>query len=309
MINQLYRRILLGVAERSVVEDFVKRHGDIFGVSRFIAGDEKQAAVASLQQLEQANFHSILNFVGEHIQSIDEAHQNAAELFALLEILQASGLQRWHLGVKPSQLGLGLDDALALDYAQQLAQKVKAAGSQLCFDMEDTPYVDSTLELIRQLHAQGHHHVGTVLQSYLHRTPDDLQGLLELQPAPSLRLVKGAYKEAASVAYQDKAKVDEQLLELALTGLEAGAHINFGSHDEALITGLKHYIRGAKLPSEGYEFQLLYGVKPKLQQKLRDEGHNVRLYVPYGQDWYAYFARRLAERPANLLFVARGLVG
>lgn len=308
MLTSLYRRSLLGIAQRSAVESMVKRNGHLLGVQRFIAGDNAAQACASLRELEQQHFHSIINFVGEHVHSRSEAEANGRELLELLDLLAQSGLKKWHLGVKPSQIGLGLDDALAQDYAQQLAHKVRQAGSELCFDMEDSPYVDSTLQLVRDLRAQGHHHVGTVLQAYLHRTADDMQALLELNPQPSLRIVKGAYKEPASVAMQSKKDVDAHHLELILTGLEAGAHINIGSHDEDVINHVKSYARGAHLSPEGYDFQLLYGVKPKLQQRLRDEGHCVRLYVPYGRDWYSYFSRRLAERPANLLFVARGIL-
>ena len=175
--------------------------------------------------------------------------------------------------------------------------------------MENVPYVDGTLDLYRALHNEGHHHVSTVLQSYLYRTLDDLKSLLELDPKPTIRVVKGAYLEGDDVAYQDKSDVDNQLREMIYVGLGGGAKVGIATHDEAIVRESEAYIRGAGLGTERYEFQFLYGVKPTLQQALVERGHVVRIYIPYGEDWYGYFSRRLAERPANLLFVARGLLG
>jgi proline dehydrogenase len=175
--------------------------------------------------------------------------------------------------------------------------------------MESSGYVDATLTLFERLRASGHHDVSTVLQSYLYRTPDDLERLLALSPVPALRIVKGAYNEPSEVAHQDKADVDRAYRDLVYRALEAGGKVNLGTHDERILGEVAAFVRGARLDGGRYEFQLLYGVKPNLQDRLVREGHPLRIYVPFGEDWYGYFSRRLAERPANLAFVLRGIAG
>ena len=213
------------------------------------------------------------------------------------------------MSVKPTQLGLGVSFELGLQNATKVAEKARDIGARLCLDMENVPYVDGTLELFGALQDKGYTHVSTVLQSYLYRTMDDLEALLERTPKPTLRIVKGAYRESEAVAFQDKTKVDETYRELVYRGLEGGAQIGVATHDESILSEVEAFVRGAGIGPERYEFQFLYGVKPALQRRLVAKGHRVRIYIPYGHDWYGYFSRRLAERPANLLFVVRGLFG
>ena len=198
---------------------------------------------------------------------------------------------------------------LAFELASQLADAARRGHGELCLDMESSAYVDATLTLFERLRREGRQEVSTVLQSYLQRTPEDLERLLALSPRPALRIVKGAYSEPAPVAYQDKAAVDAAFRELVYRTLEAGARVNVATHDERILGEVRAFVRGARLSPERYEFQLLYGVKPRLQAHLTERGEPVRVYVPFGEDWYGYFSRRLAERPANLAFVLRGLTG
>ena len=230
------------------------------------------------------------------------------EILATLDGLAEREVERY-MSVKPTQLGLGVSLDLAIRNARRIAERAKEMDADICLDMENIDYVDGTLDLYKALHREGHHHVSTVLQSYLYRTMDDLKGLLELDPKPVIRVVKGAYLEGDDVAYQDKADVDKQLREMIYVGLEGGAKIGIATHDEAIIRESEAYVRGAGLGPERYEYQFLYGVKPNLQEKLVERGHVVRIYIPYGEDWYGYFSRRLAERPANMLFIAKGLLG
>ncbi|HET8986831.1 MAG TPA: proline dehydrogenase family protein, partial [Trueperaceae bacterium] len=212
-----------------------------------------------------------------------------------------------YFSVKPTQLGLGVDPGLAHELSASVAARIASVSGHLCLDMESSPYVDSTLDLLERLRAQGHLHVSGVLQSYLHRTSDDLERLLALSPAPAVRIVKGAYKEPASVAMQAKTDVDAGFVTLVERCLASGTHVNIATHDERLINGLLARIDGA--PGHSYEIQMLFGVRPALQDRFVAAGRPLRIYTPFGNDWYGYYSRRLAERPANLGVVVRGMFG
>lgn len=305
---QLYRNVLLGVADAQVVSHLIKSHGRKLGVSRFVAGETLEEVLGVRRRLQESGLATILDLLGEFV--ADEAGAEAMTR-DIVHTLEALGLEpgEAYMSVKPTQLGLGIDLELAFANAQNVAETARQTGAQICLDMENAPYVDGTLALYKRLSRAGFAHVSTVLQSYLKRTPKDLEVLLEAVPHTTLRLVKGAYREDAALAFQDKAKVDAAYRELLYKGLEGGAKINIATHDETIIHEAEAYIQSAKLTPEHYEFQFLYGVKPALQKRLAARGHKVRVYIPYGADWYGYFSRRLAERPANLLFVLRGLFG
>ena len=308
MIDGLYRRALLSVADAPPVSAFVKQQGRKLGVSRFVAGEQLPEVLGAARTLREDGLESILDLLGEFVDTEAGAAAMTGEVLATLGAIRTEPGERY-MSVKPTQLGLGVDFELGLENARRVAEKAHEVGAQLCLDMENAPYVDGTLKLFRTLSQEGYEHVGTVLQSYLYRTMDDLNALLEGSPKPTLRIVKGAYRESDKVAYKDKAEVDRNFRELLYRGLEAGATVGVATHDESIIRETEAYVRGAGLGAERYEFQFLYGVKPALQRKLVSRGHKVRIYIPYGEDWYGYFSRRLAERPANLLFVMRGLVG
>ena len=307
-IDSLYRRAVLSVADAPPVTAFIKQRGFNLGVSRFVAGEQLPEVLAAVRRLQQDGLESILDLLGEFVDTEAGAAAMTEEILATLEALKDVPGERY-MSVKPTQLGLGVNFELACQNALKVAEKARAIGARLCLDMENVPYVDGTLELFGALQNAGHTHVSTVLQSYLYRTMGDLNGLLERSPNPTLRIVKGAYRESESVAFQDKAKVDQNYRDLVYRGLEAGATIGVATHDESILREVEAFVRGAGFGPERYEFQFLYGVKPSLQRRLVAKGHKVRIYIPYGHDWYGYFSRRLAERPANLLFVVRGLFG
>lgn len=308
MLDKLYRQTLLGIADNSAVKSFATTQGWKLGVKRFVAGENLEEALPALREIEAEGKYPILDLLGEFVDTEAGAADMTEKILGTLERLEQTSLNRY-MSVKPTQLGLGISFDLGLENAKRILDRAKAMDAKICFDMENYPYVEDTLKLYKTLASSGYDNVSTVLQSYLRRTMDDLKDLLELEPKPSLRIVKGAYKESDEVAFQDKAKVDAHFKDLVCMGLENGAHINVATHDEAIIAEIKDFIRSKAISKEQYEFQLLYGVKPKLQQSLLDEGHLVRIYVPYGEDWYGYFSRRLAERPANLMFVVRGMLG
>ncbi len=304
----LYRRGLLGVADAAPISSFLKSQGWKLGVGRFVAGERLEDALPALHELEKRGLHGILDLLGEFVDTREGVETMTKEILRTLDVLSGEPLDRY-MSVKPTQLGLGVGTELALENARRVAKKAREVGANICLDMENYPFVDGTLQVYRTLHGEGFHNLSTVLQSYLYRSLDDLNALLTLDPKPTLRIVKGAYRESDEVAYQDMADVDKTYREMAFAGLDGGAKVNVATHDESIIREVEDYVKAHGLGSERYEFQLLYGVKPALQERLVAAGHRVRIYVPYGEDWYGYFSRRLAERPANLMFVVRGLFG
>jgi proline dehydrogenase len=308
VLDSIYRRTLLGLAGSPPIERFLRERGMQLGVGRFVAGESPQQAVGVAEELERSGLLVILDLLGEFVDNRDGVEAMTREIVAGLEPMSRS-LSSPAMSVKPTQLGLGIDFELALSNARAIAERARSLGAVLCLDMENHPYVDATLRLYSTLHEEGFLNVSTVLQSYLRRSSDDLEELLRLEPRPTLRIVKGAYREPAEVAFQDKAKVDGQFRHMVFRLLEAGGKANIATHDERLLREVAAFLLGAGLSSGSYEFQLLYGVKPALQRRMMESGHPVRVYVPYGRDWYGYFSRRLAERPANLAFVLRGLFG
>lgn len=309
----LYRNVMLATADAPFVRNLVTRYGWRLGVGRFVAGQDFADALPALRALEDSGRLIVLDVLGEFVSSEAEARRTARVIGDSVKAAAAAGTSTY-FSVKPTQLGLGVSSELAYELAGNLAATLFDVGGHLCLDMENVPYLDRTLELYEKLRRDGHHHVSTVLQSYLHRTPQDLARVLALanevdQGPTEVRMVKGAYREAPEVAYQDRVKIEDAFRELSYRTLEAGVKLNIATHDEALLRELLAYARGAGASHDKYEVQMLYGVRNGLQERLTAAGHPMRVYVPFGDDWYGYYSRRLAERPANLAFVMRGMVG
>jgi proline dehydrogenase len=315
MLTSLYRKGLLGVADAAPVARFIQEQGLKLGANRFVAGEALTDGLAAVAKLEQQGLHGILDPLGEFVDNLEGVEQIMQGILQMLDTLGAQDLREKYVSVKPTQFGLAISRDLGHANAKRIAKKAQDLNIRICLDMENSPYVDDTLYIFKSLYEDGFHNISTVLQGYLYRTMADLQDLLTLSPKPFLRLVKGAYKESEDVAFQDKNDVDKNYREMIFTALEAGAPIGLASHDERMIGEVEAFLRGVQshgVKSQGQdapyvEFQLLYGVKLALQQRLLAAGHKVFIYVPYGPDWYGYFSRRLAERPANLLFIVRGL--
>ncbi|MFN2322680.1 MAG: proline dehydrogenase family protein [Trueperaceae bacterium] len=308
MLN-LYRRGVLGAAAAPGVEAFARRQGWRFGVGRFVAGETLADALPALRALNDDGRRVIVDVLGEYVRDVDAARTMGVAVAATVAGLAEAGMTPV-VSVKPTQLGLGLDPALARDLAGGVARAAEQAGGRVCLDMEDHRYVDRTLALLDDVRADGAPRTSTVLQAYLHRTPADLSALLAASPPGSeVRIVKGAYREATDVALQDLPRIRRAFVAACETAWRTGARVNVATHDERLILETTAFARGAAVAQDRYELQLLFGVKPALQRRLVAEGHPVRVYVPIGADWYGYFSRRLAERPANAAVVVRGLFG
>ncbi len=270
---------------------------------RFVAGLTLDDAIAAVSAVNALGMSATLDPLGENVASPAAAEQAAATAQTILEAIHRRQVDS-NLSVKLTQLGLDL----GLDFAREQLHRVLAAarglGNFIRVDMEGSPYTAATLALVEELHAQGAP-VGTVVQAYLYRTAADVERLVD--KGIRLRLVKGAYREPAEIAYQAKAEVDANYVRLMQRLLPSGLYHAIATHDERIIEATVAFARERGLGPETFEFQMLYGIRRDLQRRLQQEGWRVRVYIPYGPEWYPYFMRRLAERPANLLFLLRNL--
>jgi proline dehydrogenase len=303
-IDGLYRSAALGVANFEPVKNAVQTRGWNLA-SRFVAGETLESAISALRRLEQDGVHGILDLLGEMVSSRE---QSDAFVKQILEIFPAiASLEHpKYVSIKLSQLGLDIDRDLALENARAILNAAKSVNCFVRVDMEDSPRVPATLEVFRALRTEFEN-VGLVLQAMLKRTEHDLESLQDLKP--NLRIVKGAYLEPASAAFSDKATVDLMYRRLVYLNLERGNHTAVATHDPKIIEDVKLFTERKGISRDQCEFQLLYGIRRDEQKALAQQGYTVRAYIPYGKDWYAYFSRRIAERPSNALFVLRGLIG
>lgn len=308
MIDQLYRKAVLTVAERPPVESLMRSRG--WGLAqRFVAGEDIPSALAAVKDLEKDGVLGNLDLLGEFIESPADCTAFADNVIRLIEAAHEAGITPY-VSVKLSSVGQGKGEGgedLGLNNARRIIGKAKEYGGFVCLDMEDHTRVDVTLEQFRTLVGEfGHEHVGTVLQAYLFRSLGDRESLDDLRP--NVRMVKGAYLEPETVAYPDKADVDQNYRRLVYQHLKAGNYTNVATHDETIIEDVKRFALAHGVDKDRFEFQMLYGVRRDLQKALAREGYRVRAYIPYGRDWYAYFSRRIAETPRNAVFVLRGML-
>ncbi|MDJ0790551.1 MAG: proline dehydrogenase family protein [Acidimicrobiia bacterium] len=270
---------------------------------RFIAGDGLDDAVSTARQLNEQGMSVSLDHLGEHVTHIDEATTATKSYLACLEAIADEGLDA-NISVKLTQLGMGMDDDVAAGNLDQLASAAVAAGTSVTVDMEESTYTTATIDLYERVQAV-HGNLGIAVQTYLTRTTADLDRLMAL--GGHIRLCKGAYAEPADVAYQTSDDVNRSFDRLAATLMSAdGVTPAIATHDDARIAAVLDHASDRTAP---WEFQMLYGVRRDRQRALVAQGHAMRIYVPYGDAWYPYFSRRLAERPANLTFFARALAG
>jgi proline dehydrogenase len=232
-----------------------------------------------------------------------EATQAAVDIF---DAIAESGVNS-NVSVKLTQLGLDIDYSFCLENMERIALKAKENGNFVRIDMEDSPRVKPTIDIFNTLLEKvGKEHIGLVIQSYLYRSESDVKKLGEM--GANLRIVKGAYKEPKEVAFPDKRDVYENYKRLVAMHLKNGCYTAVATHDERIIEWTKSFVKENNIPNDLYEFQMLYGVRGGLQRELAKEGYKVRVYTPYGKDWYPYFTRRIAERPANALFILKNIV-
>jgi proline dehydrogenase len=275
--------------------------------SRFVAGMEIDDALRAAEAMNGQGITVSLDSLGESVTSEVEAQQSAEVYHRLLDAIQARKLQA-NISVKLTQMGLEISPDLAESIAESLTGHAQVASSFVRIDMEDSSLTQATLDIVRRLHARPELRgaVGVVIQAYLYRSQTDIEELLA--DGIRVRLCKGAYNEPAEVAFPHKADVDQNFLRLAGILLDSPVYHGLATHDEPMIDGIKEFARQHAIDSGRFEFQMLYGVRRDLQRDLVRQGYNVRVYVPFGRAWYPYFMRRLAERPANVLFIAKNML-
>ncbi len=272
--------------------------------SRFVAGSTLEREIAVCQKLNADGYLATLDHLGESVTSLEEANRSRdAYLTALAEIARLN--LEATVSVKLTQLGLDFSEPAARAAVECLVARAKSIGRMVEVDMESSQYVERTLALVSELHAK-YGSVRAVIQAYLYRSASDIEELCR-QSIP-VRLCKGAYHESAAVAFPRKQDVDANYIRLMLELLDRGAYPAIASHDENIVRRAIGHVRERNISADRFEFQMLYGVGRELQRRLVADGFRVRLYVPYGNAWYPYFMRRLAERPANVLFLARNLL-
>ncbi len=304
-VNGALRKGILAAARSERMGRIVGKHGMRLGAQRFVAGETFREAAEVLARLNASGLAANTTLLGEDVLSAAEAESVTAQYEQILDDIAARGL-RVNIALKLTHLGLLLDEELAYANVTRLVDRAATLGTFIRLDMEHSGLVDQTLGIYRRLRADGRDAVGTVLQSYLYRTPADLESLLPLQP--NLRLVKGAYLESPDVAYPRKADVDAAYMRLVERMFAGGAYTAVATHDERLIERTIALAERMGVARDGFEFQMLYGVRSALQLALVARGFKVLVATPFGPQWYPYLMRRLGERPANMLFVARNLV-
>ena len=295
------------VAQSSTLKKLASRYGMRHSTSfarRFIAGETVGEAIEAAKAIQARGLMLTLDLLGESVTNLDEAAAATRHYLAVIDAVIASGIER-NISLKLTQLGLDVDKASAIDNLRRILQRAEPAGFFVRIDMENSPYTEVTLEIFNTVWQQGHRQIGTVLQSALHRSERDLQQLNAL--GARVRLVKGAYKEPKSIAYARKADVDAAYARMLKTLLTDGTYPAIATHDPAMITLARDFARERGLPPDRFEFQMLYGIRRDLQTRLLNDGYRMRVYVPFGRQWFPYFMRRLGERPANVMFVLRGI--
>jgi proline dehydrogenase len=303
--NRASRSAILAAADSERMQRLVQRHGLRLGARRFVAGETLDQAVPVLRELNRQGLATNTTLLGEGVTDRVETRAVVAAYSEVLERIRAEELST-NVALKLTHLGLALDEELAFENVAELVRKAASVENFIRIDMEESPYVDATLRIYRRLREAGHDNVGTVLQSYLYRSETDLASLLPL--APNLRLVKGAYLEPGEVAYPEKKDVDAAFARLLEASLGAGGFTAVATHDEKLIRHAIAVAEEKRIGRARFQFQMLYGVRHDLQLRLLERGYSVLVATPYGPDWYRYLMRRLAERPANVSFIARNLL-
>lgn len=274
---------------------------------RFVAGTTVDDALRATEETNALGMSVSIDNLGENVTNADEAQQSAQLYHELLDRITERRLDA-NVSLKLTHMGFDVDQRLATDIVSGLVQHAREKRNFVRVDMEGSPYTQRTLDLVQDIHSQNGNRgtVGAVIQAYLRRSEDDIRNLTA--QGIRIRLCKGAYKESAEIAFPDKRDVDANYVKLMKILLKSGAYHGIATHDEKMIEATMRFAQAEKIPASTFEFQMLYGIRRDLQRQLVKQGWRMRVYIPFGTEWYPYFMRRLAERPANALFVARNLL-
>lgn len=304
----MMRSGLLWLSERQGVFNFVKRNGIARRfASRFVAGESLDSAIRVARRLNDRGIGVSLDLLGESVSDRVEAAAARDQVIEILDRIRAELTGDTNVSIKLTQMGLDLGDDICFANLRRVLERAREQGTFVRIDMEASGYVDRTLRLFRErVHPEYGDLCGVVIQSYLRRSAEDVERLIELRAR--VRLCKGAYAEPSSVAFQERTEVDRSYVSLGERLLKHGNYPAIATHDEKMIDAALKFVREHDIAPARFEFQMLYGVRRDLEEKLRRQGFNTRLYVPFGTQWYPYLMRRLAERPSNVMFMTMSIV-
>ncbi|MFC7439798.1 proline dehydrogenase family protein [Laceyella putida] len=303
-MEQLMRDVLLFLSKNKMANKAAKKWGLRFGASRFVAGETIKSAIETVKRLNEQGIVATLDHLGEFVFSEEEAIESADYCIRTLEAIAESGVNS-NLSLKMTQLGLDISKELCMKNMRRILDCAKRLNNFVRIDMEDYAHNEVTMDIFKELRTEYGETVGLVVQAYLYKVERDIDELNQFKP--NLRLVKGAYKESPEVAFPNKEDVDRNFIKIIEKHLLYGNYAAIATHDEKVIEHVKKFVKEHNIPNSQFEFQMLYGIRVQMQQELAKEGYTMRVYVPYGNDWYGYFMRRLAERPANVAFVLKSM--
>ena len=289
-------RALRSFAENSAVGQKMSR--------RFVAGTTVEELMQATQEVNRRGMSVSVDNLGENVTNTEEARHSEKLYHQLLDLITERKLDA-NVSLKLTHMGLDVDEKLCREIVNGLVEHAARVNSFVRVDMEGSPYTQKTLDFVHELHERNPGKTGAVVQAYLYRSEKDVHDLLAKRIR--IRLCKGAYKEPPEIAFQKKADVDANYVKLTKILIKSGVYHGIATHDESIIRETTAFARAEKIPAEAFEFQMLYGIRRDLQEQLIKDGWRLRVYIPFGTEWYPYFMRRLAERPANVLFIAKNL--
>ncbi|MGE7603248.1 proline dehydrogenase family protein [Peribacillus sp. NPDC097675] len=303
-MERILRDLFLFLSKNRHLTKAARRYGLRFGAARFVAGESLEMAAAIISELNQKGLSVTIDHLGEFIDNQQEAEQRVSQCLEAIRIISQNQLDS-QVSLKLTSMGLDISEQVVMKNMRRILEEAKASQVFITLDMEDFPRCQPTLEVFKNLKAE-YNDIGTVIQAYLYRTEKDIDELNAWHP--NLRLVKGAYKEPKEIAFPEKSDVDANFKKIIKTHMLNGNYTAVATHDDKIIDFTKNLVKKHGITTDRFEFQMLYGIRNEKQMELVEEGYKVRVYVPYGTDWYGYFMRRLAERPANVAFVLKGLL-
>lgn len=302
-VEQLMRNFFLFLSKNKTLTRLAKKYGLKFGASRFVAGVDIDSAATKIKAINDSGYVVTVDHLGEFIDNEKEARESADECIHAIKVINEKKLDS-QISLKLTSMGLDVSNQLVMENMRRILDAGKKYHVTVTIDMEDYERHRKTLDIFKELKKE-YEDLGTVIQAYLYQTEDDIKELNEYNPY--LRLVKGAYKESPEVAFPVKKDVDENYRKIIKMNLLNGNYTAIATHDDVIINYVKRLEKELDLSRDQFEFQMLFGIRKDLQEKLKNEGYKMRVYVPYGKDWYGYNMRRLAERPANVMFVLKGV--
>lgn len=296
------RSFFIALSKNQALNSGAKRWGLKLGAGKVVAGTDIKSMMQSVKELNANGISATIDNLGEFVQTKEEATQAKEAILKTLEAIQVHGVNA-HMSIKLTQIGLDVDPDFCLENIQEIVSAAANYDIFINLDMEDYDHLQQTLDILNIL-LQEYDNVGTVIQAYLYRAEKDLEDLKNVR----LRLVKGAYKESPEVSLQEKKEIDANYLKLIKLHLQAPGYTSIATHDHHIIEQVKAFVKEENIPLHSFEFQMLYGFRTEMQKDLAKEGFAFTTYVPFGQDWYAYYMRRLAERPQNINLALKSLV-